>query len=673
MQARTFAIVLAVIAISVICAGSGSAASIAEANGARLVVSDSTESSPAGISRPVMFYAQFLNASNSAASDGSCNISVSRLNLSGLPMTFNGTGDNRFNLSVQSIFPGESQYNVTCWSPGLGPVIASDSAYSSPASNVTVPSQIASDALLSVQFNATFTNASNGALVSGGSCAMYFPLEAGHPLAPAMAFNASSGFYELRRSFSAGGNFSYNVSCSGAGFDQASAQGSVMIRQYLPNVTRFSDPTTTNFSAYASIDSVDVIIANQYGYIHWIDRMNATLRDFDSYVFLGSNFVSVDISGLGPEYNSSVEVFLRNAVAPSVVVAKGVFYTSSQVRAAGVPCDSYTAPRCYEMSHIGSAMSFKASYPASFALGADANLSVRTDSPVGQWERITVFANYSNSSNGAPIHSSAPYLGACKVTFSPLAGSPLNGVMSYDPRGLYMFTRDVNLSGTFDFNVTCESDTFTYQQAAGSFVVVAVGSSPAAQAASTAAQDAVPSSPAETPLGPVDASSAASPSRTLVATSGGLTAELGVGEEADVSVNGVTIIASVESVRDGVASARLGSERGSISQGQELLMDVDKDGKADVSMKLVGVSGDSVKVVIKKLRPSDEDYEADASSAAAGQASSSGKSKPMPIEEPYGDDDEGLSWWWFILIFVILLLAGKWYFKYNSRIKGKFV
>ena len=98
-------------------------------------------------------------------------------------------------------------------------------------------------------------------------------------------------------------------------------------------------------------------------------------------------------------------------------------------------------------------------------------------------------------------------------------------------------------------------------------------------------------------------------------------------------------------------------------------MDVDKDGNPDVSMKLIGIAKDSAKVVIKKLRGSDG---ASASDSPAEDSSSTGKAKPQPIDEPI-IEESGPSWWWFVLIFVVLMLIGKWYFRYNQRMRRGFV
>ncbi|MEK6960511.1 MAG: hypothetical protein AABX47_05020 [Nanoarchaeota archaeon] len=649
-------------------------ASVADYGGSRLIASDSTDSSPSGITQPVVFYAQFMNASTGASIDGSCNLSISRVNVSNLAMTFNGSGDSRFNYTYVFLFAGDTQYNITCLAPALGPVTASDSASAAPTSNLTIQAPAFSDAPNHAHFNVTYLNSSDGAAISGATCVMYFQESAGNPLAPLMVFNSSTNRHEHRRAFYSGGNFTYNSSCTAPNFEQGFAAGSILIRRYLPNASRFDSVYTTNFSLHSSVDSIDLTLSNQYGYVHWLSNMNATLRDFDSNVWLGNNFISINTTGLGPEYNSSVEIVLRGATSYQVVLAPGLYYQASQLRSSGIPCGISTSPICSNVAIIGSTVSFRASFPTSFALGADANISTRTNGPVARYTPITVFANYSNSSNGAPILNSAPHFSQCTITFSPLAGAPLNSVMTYDPVGIYMFSRDINYSGTFEYNITCESDTFSYMQTSGSFVSVAAPAPaasvvPAAVQAPPAPAPAPPATVPDVPLGPVPSASEGSPSKTLIATSGGLTASLDVGDEVDVSVNGVTIIASIESTDGSIAKARLGSERASISQGQELLMDVDKDGNPDVSMKLIGIAKDSAKVVIKKLRGSDG---ASASDSPAEDSSSTGKAKPQPIDEPI-IEESGPSWWWFVLIFVVLMLIGKWYFRYNQRMRRGFV
>lgn len=668
--------IIVLLTLSLLFAHAVFSASVADYGGSRLIASDSTESSPSGVTQPVVFYAQFMNASTGASMEGSCNLSISRVNVSNLAMTFNGSGDSRFNYTYVSIFAGDTPYNITCWAPSLGPVTASDTASAVPTSELSIRAPAFSDAPNQAHFNVTYLNSSNGVAIPGATCVMYFQASAGNPLAPLMMFNSSTNLHEHRRAFYAGGNFTYNASCTASNFEQGFASGSILIRQYLPNTSRFDSVYSTNFSQYSSLDRIDLTLSNQYGYIHWLSNMNATLRDFDSNVWLGNNFVSVNTTGLGAEYNSSVEIVLRGAYSYQIVLAPGLYYQASQLRAAGIPCGISTSPVCSNVAVIGSTLSFRASFPTSFALGADANISTRSDGPVARYAQITVFANYSNSSNGAPIPNSAPHFSQCTITFSPLAGSPLSGVMVYDPVGIHRFSRDINYSGTFEHNITCESDTFSYLQATGSFISVAAPAPTsnvvpvAAPAPAPAAAPAAPAAAPEAPLGPVSASlgSEGNPSKTLIATSGGLTTSLDVGDEVEVSVNGVTIIASIESTEDSIAKARLGSERASISQGQELLMDVDKDGKPDVSMKIIGIAKDSAKVVIKKLRESDGEL---ASDDSAGP-SSTGKAKPQPIDEPIAEES-GPSWWWFVLIFAVLLLIGKWYFEYNQRMRRGFV
>lgn len=652
----------------------GQGASIAESSTSRLTLFDSSDTGSVGVSSPIAVFVTFTNVSNNQAINGSCNLSIVSGSISNALMTFNGLGDTRYNFSVAHLPEGNHLINVSCIASGFGALSASDTASVRPNSNLTLIVPSVTNTGKPVIFSAAFSNASSGNRVQNGQCVMHFVPAAGDPLNPVMGQNVA-GLFETDRSFGSAGVFSYSVNCTAQGLDPAGISSVLLVRNVLPKYSSFTDKTTTNFSISANVDDVFVTLANQHGKIRWLNAVNASSRDFDAFVKMGNNFVSVFTSGLGEGYNSSVEVVLFNAGSNVPVVAPGFFSSLSEIRGLGNPCTQSTQPACTDVTTVGSTISFKSSFPGSFALGADANLTTVAPQAIAQFTSMVILANYTNATSGNVITNAPPFNGECLISFSTLAGDPQNGVMPFYDSGVFQFMRQFSSPGTFSYNVTCQSDPFALRQGNGSFMVVPVSlPSPENQTLQPPPPSEVNPAVQNVPPGPVQTVAVELPhSRELVATSGGITTSFNGGEEVDVRINGVVIRAGIYSISDGMASARLGSQRGNLSQGQELMMDVDQDLKPDISLKVLGLSKDSAKVFIIKLREeegfiSTENKEQSKLQNNAGE----GKKKPQPIQE-MESPRKRLSWWWFGLLVIGLLALGRWYYHYNQRMRHRFL
>jgi len=127
---------------------------------------------------------------------------------------------------------------------------------SGPGTNLTVwddTDALARYADEQVFFFANYSNATSNAPITGASCNVTFQLA---PVGPfAMAYNATSKFYEYNRTFSASGVSDWDVNCSAAGYANLLAADTVTISSLL------GDPPVPEFSAYTLLLAIVISVA----------------------------------------------------------------------------------------------------------------------------------------------------------------------------------------------------------------------------------------------------------------------------------------------------------------------------------------------------------------------------------------------------------------------------
>ncbi|MCX6709082.1 MAG: hypothetical protein NTW67_05560 [Candidatus Woesearchaeota archaeon] len=126
---------------------------------------------------------------------------------------------------------------------------------SGPGTNLTVwddTDALARYADEQVFFFANYSNATSNAPITGASCNVTFQLA---PVGPfAMAYNATSKFYEYNRTFSAPGTSDWDVNCSAAGYANLKAADTVTISSLLGN-------GVPEFSAYTLLLAIVISVS----------------------------------------------------------------------------------------------------------------------------------------------------------------------------------------------------------------------------------------------------------------------------------------------------------------------------------------------------------------------------------------------------------------------------
>ena len=209
----------------------------------------------------------------------------------------------------------------------------------------------------------------------------------------------------------------------------------------LPFASSF-DGATTDFSALPDISSAgSVVLENSsYGAINWsgggYDVINA---DFDANVRFGQDWVYVDSLALHPSLNSSANVTFYN-----------VGYQYPLVYRNGAVCSS-----CQVQSFSGGELTFSVTGFSNYSIGSNSYLGVWDDSDVSavaNGSQMTFYANYSNSSSGAPISSNA----YCEFTQNSSGSWSAIANMTYNPSSLlYEINRTFSSPVDARFNVSC--------------------------------------------------------------------------------------------------------------------------------------------------------------------------------------------------------------------------
>jgi len=217
--------------------------------------------------------------------------------------------------------------------------------------------------------------------------------------------------------------------------------------------TEFSSPETTDFNNLPDITNVSgatLHIANT-AKITWYNNVNAYGANFDTNVDFGFAIVNVNSTGLNSTFNSSANVTLYNLP----------WSETPAIFEDGSPC-----PDCTINFYSGGNLSFNVTHFTNYSAGVNANLTIWDDTdPEGgsqtkySGNQIKFYANYTNKTSGQSINGSGVY---CNISFNVTPNGPFG--MTFNASSLlYEYNRSFSSSGTFNWNVTCNSSVQGYE------------------------------------------------------------------------------------------------------------------------------------------------------------------------------------------------------------------
>jgi hypothetical protein len=178
-----------------------------------------------------------------------------------------------------------------------------------------------------------------------------------------------------------------------------------------PDTTEFgTGHGTTDFSSEPDLTSVEgLVLGTSDGSIEFPDShsINAEGEDYDSYVEIGANFVSVDSSNLDDSFNSSANITLQIASETATIYyASGAFSSASDIITGGQVCTEFTDPSCTIISHTPTSITFQVSHFTGFAVGSSIalaatssynlttdNLTLQYTLSPGWWEIVSWLRN----------------------------------------------------------------------------------------------------------------------------------------------------------------------------------------------------------------------------------------------------------------------------------------
>jgi hypothetical protein len=239
-----------------------------------------------------------------------------------------------------------------------------------------------------------------------------------------------------------------------------------------PNATNFSNYDTTNFSAVVDLNNVsNMTLANANDKIVWNNAVNASGQDFDNNIIFGDGFVSLNISALNQNINSSANITINNVICPAIIYYGTGVYSS----ASGILNERTICTDCSIISCIGGNngnLTFSVSHFTGYAGIGDANLTIwdQNDSgmpygnqPAAINTQIKFFANYTNNT----INISGA---SCNICFNDTgACSSMNENSSIS---LYDYNRTFSSVGTYTWNVTCNKTGYETLNASDNIVII---------------------------------------------------------------------------------------------------------------------------------------------------------------------------------------------------------
>ncbi len=225
----------------------------------------------------------------------------------------------------------------------------------------------------------------------------------------------------------------------------------------LPAVTGF-DGATTVFETVADLKKVQNLTLEKtsLGKITWDNPVYVLDQNLSKDVIIQENFVSVDTNLLHSSFNKSAMIVLENI---SVIIPK--------ILKDGMSCSD-----CVLKNYSKNKVAFSVAGFSNYSIieGATSTLEVwdsADDKPFGnktvyQFKDATIFANYTNRTDGSPVVN-----GTCKLNINSTVDMIFNQTTS-----LYEYTDIFNQGGVVTYNVTCSHPQFDTLNADGSITVL---------------------------------------------------------------------------------------------------------------------------------------------------------------------------------------------------------
>ena len=205
------------------------------------------------------------------------------------------------------------------------------------------------------------------------------------------------------------------------------------------------DGDTTNFNNETDIENVSgaTIEDTTYGKIVWVNPVNASSADFDTYITITDSSITLDSTQLDVSFDSIATLSLYNT---------GLLYPA--ILKDGVLCGN----DCSGITSSGGNITFNVTGFTTYTATADSNLTIwdSTDAEGGSQtimanENISFFANYTLS-DGTIINESNEHNGSCWINFDGGGYVLMNFTGS-----TYNYTRQFTTSGDYLFGVICNS------------------------------------------------------------------------------------------------------------------------------------------------------------------------------------------------------------------------
>jgi hypothetical protein len=214
---------------------------------------------------------------------------------------------------------------------------------------------------------------------------------------------------------------------------------------------------TTDFNN-VDIEAVyqPVLEIMQYGKIVWNGLVNASGMDFDSYVFILNRTVTVDISNLHDSFDSSANITLYNTGIKSPVLLR----------------DGLLCTDCELISFDNGNIRFRVDHFTTYSVTDDSNLTIWDSSdPEGgsvevyAGEQAFFFANYTFT-DGTIITDAPEHNGTCQIRYN-VGGWTSSEDMEFNVSNkIYFANRSFELSGLYEYNVTCNSSVSAFENSA---------------------------------------------------------------------------------------------------------------------------------------------------------------------------------------------------------------
>ena len=222
---------------------------------------------------------------------------------------------------------------------------------------------------------------------------------------------------------------------------------------------------STDLSNEPDRSSVALTLASPTVTVDWLNNVDTSYQDYDTNIYLGSNFISVNSANLDTSINTpaNVEIEGMDCSSFNLYYASGFQTSSAEVISEGQliateeniggNCDD--SDICTNVECTDGTLSFRALHFSGFAGSNSTTLTIWDDTDTTTKyvnDDVKFYANYSNAS--------IPVTGAsCNASFEIAPSGPFN--MAYNATSKYYeYNRTFPATGTSDWNVTCAATDF---------------------------------------------------------------------------------------------------------------------------------------------------------------------------------------------------------------------